>query len=331
MKIKYADIARHLGVSKAAVSLAVNDKPGISNETRKRILDYIQDLENHTAPSKKILLVYFKVNSKHILNMNYPIYTDVFSVFSAEAAARGYAFSTVYVEDSAEYALLECMREDVAAVILFATSMKDKLYEQFTNLNKPVILYDQEAPDSAHSSVCIDSYTALRQAIRVLDPSENETVKYIQSDAPIYNTETRRKAFVVAMLDRGFYVGKDDFITVDFMPEPAALQLEQYFRSHPLPNCIVAENYTTAIGLLMAMRSMQVSIPERVRIVSIDELPEYVPGKERIWQIRVPHSERATITMDLLEYEMQHRDQIKVRILGIPTVLEPEYLSKKRS
>ena len=35
MKIKMVDIARHLGVSKATVSLAVNGKPGVNEETKE--------------------------------------------------------------------------------------------------------------------------------------------------------------------------------------------------------------------------------------------------------------------------------------------------------
>ena len=41
MKIKAAQIARDLGLSKATVSLALNDKPGVSEETKKMIFQYI--------------------------------------------------------------------------------------------------------------------------------------------------------------------------------------------------------------------------------------------------------------------------------------------------
>ena len=39
MKIKMVDIARYLGVSKATVSLAVNGKPGVNEETRRMVLE----------------------------------------------------------------------------------------------------------------------------------------------------------------------------------------------------------------------------------------------------------------------------------------------------
>lgn len=36
MKVKMVDVARHLGISKATVSLAVNGKPGVNEQTARR-------------------------------------------------------------------------------------------------------------------------------------------------------------------------------------------------------------------------------------------------------------------------------------------------------
>src|SRR5947207_170800 len=46
------DIAEHLGVSKGTVSLALNDGPGVNQDTKRRVKDYAQQiryLPNQTA------------------------------------------------------------------------------------------------------------------------------------------------------------------------------------------------------------------------------------------------------------------------------------------
>ena len=45
MRIKLREIAEELGVSPATVSLAVNDRPGISAKTKERILAHIRSKE----------------------------------------------------------------------------------------------------------------------------------------------------------------------------------------------------------------------------------------------------------------------------------------------
>ena len=47
MKIKMVDIARHLGVSKATVSLAVNGKPGVNEETRRMVLECLEEMKKN--------------------------------------------------------------------------------------------------------------------------------------------------------------------------------------------------------------------------------------------------------------------------------------------
>lgn len=53
MKIKMVDVARYLGVSKATVSLAVNGKPGVNEETRKKVLACIEEIEKMAERSDR--------------------------------------------------------------------------------------------------------------------------------------------------------------------------------------------------------------------------------------------------------------------------------------
>ena len=57
MKIKMVDVAKRLGISKATVSLAVNGKPGVNEQTRQKVLECIKELEknNGVFPEPRIL------------------------------------------------------------------------------------------------------------------------------------------------------------------------------------------------------------------------------------------------------------------------------------
>lgn len=52
-KIKAVDIARALDLSKATVSLALNGKPGVSDKTRKQILEYKEKAEKGLLPMQE--------------------------------------------------------------------------------------------------------------------------------------------------------------------------------------------------------------------------------------------------------------------------------------
>ena len=58
MNVKSIDIARALGISKSTVSLALNGKPGVSEQTRQEVLACKKQLEEHgvVPPEEKYIL-----------------------------------------------------------------------------------------------------------------------------------------------------------------------------------------------------------------------------------------------------------------------------------
>ncbi|MGO2362219.1 MAG: LacI family DNA-binding transcriptional regulator, partial [Brachybacterium tyrofermentans] len=54
-RVTIADIARRAGVTSAAVSLAVNGRPGVSAATRERIMDIARELDWEPSPAARAL------------------------------------------------------------------------------------------------------------------------------------------------------------------------------------------------------------------------------------------------------------------------------------
>ena len=54
-RVTIADIARRAGVTSAAVSLAVNGRPGVSDATRERIMEIARELQWEPSPAARAL------------------------------------------------------------------------------------------------------------------------------------------------------------------------------------------------------------------------------------------------------------------------------------
>ena len=75
MRIKAKDIAKALGVSEATVSLVQNDKPGVNEQTRQRVREYIEKIEQQhylqskaeSQESKGTLLMLFYVKHGFVM------------------------------------------------------------------------------------------------------------------------------------------------------------------------------------------------------------------------------------------------------------------------
>ena len=68
MKVKSKEVAEALGVSTATVSLAINGKPGVNEETRKRILEYISGQQGKDVTKGTFVKLIIFENSPRVLS-----------------------------------------------------------------------------------------------------------------------------------------------------------------------------------------------------------------------------------------------------------------------
>src|SRR5690349_4208622 len=85
------DVARAAGVSTAAVSYALNDSPGVSDEARSRIKSIAEDLDYRPSTSARSLRT-GRSNSIGLLlaDIKNPFYPEVAAGVIDEAASRDY-------------------------------------------------------------------------------------------------------------------------------------------------------------------------------------------------------------------------------------------------
>ena len=81
------------------------------------------------------------------------------------------------------------------------------------------------------------------------------------------------------------------------------------------------ENYQVSIGVLAAIQKLGIRIPEDIRLVGIDEVPEYVTPAVRLTQVKIPHAERAAIAMNLLDREIQGESVTRIRAYTVPELI----------
>ena len=151
MKIKMVDIARHLGVSKATVSLAVNGKPGVNEETRRMVLECLEEMKKNNGvipvkenivtvsghPVNQMIKIVIVNHSKGVAcNSETDLWSDVLATFDSEARRLGYLYGVTYLNDDitqTEAVITECNMDFVAGIILFGTELKEEDQNVYMN------------------------------------------------------------------------------------------------------------------------------------------------------------------------------------------------------
>lgn len=336
LNIKMADVARYLGISKATVSLAVNGKPGVNEQTRNRILQCIEEMKMNdgkireaAAPKpvrslQMIKIIIINHRKQVVCDPELDLWSDVLSTFDAEARKKGYLYGLSYLnetEDNWEEIINECNMDMVAGIILYGTEMSEADFRVVEQIHKPLVLYDYEMEDGSFSSVCIDNSRAVELSLELFERAGVADVRYFSTGKSIYNFEKRREAFQNGLLRKRGFSKTEDIIPLGNTIGEITERAVDYLKTHKRPEAFLLENYQVSIGVLTAARRLGIAIPEELKLVGIDEVPEYIVSDIKLTQIRIPHVERAAIAMSLLDEEISRGWKSRLKVFAVPKLI----------
>lgn len=340
-KIRMADVARDLHLSEATVSLAVNHKPGVSEKTRRRVLEYIGTMEGQYEENRKKdspepytgkgiieILIIVTTREAYSDQSDSILSTAVLSEYVRQVKERGYTPNISIVEldpDRFSSAVRECSSPEVKGVIVSASRLTAKYYEMLKKIQKPLVLYDYQSPDAAFSSVCIDNDEAVRLALDYCLAGKPKNIVYFRSDIDLLYFHEREEAFRKRTADAGYSGDRCEVVPVGNNLKSCSESICAYLKDHPLPDAVIMENYLISMGFLCTVyEQFSPDLLKKMRIAAIDALPEYLLGSGSIAQVVIPHVERVVLCMDILEREITGKCSLRMNTRVYPTIRLPE-------
>ena len=318
MKIKAADIARNLNLSKATVSLVLNNKPGVSEKTRRKVFDYIEEVTGEAErqkeeknkqelENKNIIKVLFIDNALRFLkDFELDVCPDSLTIFEQEARRMGCIISVTYAsstkKEDVERVVREANEENVAGVILYATEMQPDQFPPFRAIQKPMVIYDNDLGNEYH---CVGGVEGIRDCVDYLVSRGCRNIKYMANTQNIFNFQQRRAGFRAGLRKNDLPLEKESIYQLGETTSEVCEATLKYLDTHELPDAFIMENYQISIGVMRALRQKKISVPEDISLLGVDEIPDYLTGDILLTTLRMEHLERAHVAMLFLEQEMK--------------------------
>ncbi len=325
MRVKAIDIARSLGISKASVSLALNHKPGVSEETRKAVFECLARMQeekatqqSHVGGRQNVKVLIFNNHLGFITDVELDLWTDVWHGLEKEARLYNYALSITYVDNSAEEiarVIEECNDEMIAGVIVAAVEMRPEELSFLHEIHHPIVIVDNAYSKDYHC-VVIDNEGGIAEAMDYLVAQGHRNIVYLRQSEDIYNLNARRAGYLHAMERHHLNFKKSMMVTTGRTIQEIKAFMDTYLDSHELPDAFLMENYQVSIGTISALKKHGYRIPKDVSLIGVDEVPEYMRHGVNLTTVRVPHVPRAPITMLFLAREISERDEAKFMSCG---------------
>lgn len=308
MSISIYDIAKKAQVSPSTVSRALQDHPRIGEKTRARIkilakeMGYIPSAVAKSLSDNKTWTI-----GVVIPNVADPFMADIVDGVEAIAQEAGYSIflSNSRKDPQREIGVIETFhRRRVDAILIVASSLEKTYGAQLNQLDAPIVLVGSQQVGERFHNISEDSVNGGIEATNHLLELGHRRIGYIGSiERPKSNSE-RLRGYKIALENAGVAV-QPELISMpdsnnDF--ERGQLGLAEILQAGA--TAVFCYNDRTAIGLINACDSHDVSVPKQLSVVGFDDIrlaPYLRPALTTIHQPGVKMGRLATqMTLNVL-------------------------------
>ncbi|MBD2867009.1 LacI family DNA-binding transcriptional regulator [Paenibacillus arenilitoris] len=335
--MKMEDIAKLAGVSKAAVSLALNGKQGISAETREKI---IQIAEEHgythksraaaDEPNNKSLTFLAIANSGIVLEQYYqqPFFRELIHHIEERCRYYGYSLMFASVEPDRFAEQLKMLSEEKRSdgIILLGTNLsREQMSAIAGEVNLPLVVLDNCYETLPLHFVSINNRLGAYQAGIHLCDSGHRSIGYLASNVRIKNFDDRRIGFETALRDRGLDPGNVRVFsvapTILSSQESLTRQLTAYMEDKmPLPTAFFCECDYIAISAVKTLQELGLRVPEDLSVVGFDDISEARIVSPELTTVQVAKERMAHQAVDLVIQSVTSSETVTSKVM-IDTLL----------
>ena len=275
-----ADIAREAGVSKGAVSYALNGQPGVSEATRERILA-IADRAGFRAstaaralagaPAKVVGLALQRPAS--MLGVE-PFFMELISGLEAELSLHSYALLLQMVSSEQDDAEIDVYRQwwnerRVDGVLICDVRADDRRVSAVQEMGLPAVVVGPPVAGGPLASIWSDDALSMTEAVEYLAGLGHRRIARVAGIEHLAHTATRTTAFEAACERLGVVAVKT--VWTDYSGEAGASATRELLAARTPPTAVIYDNDVMAVAGLATAQEMGRDVPADLSIVAWDD------------------------------------------------------------
>lgn len=323
------ELARLAGVSKGAVSLALNGKPGVGPETRGRILR-LAETYGYTGrgkaaaaeanPTTLRFLVFTNAGLVHEEYYQQPFFRELIHHIEERCRMGGYSLIFSAIEEKHyEQGIQSVMEEPTSGVILLGTSLDAARIADIADKLPGLIVLDTCFDALPVHFVEINNYMGAYQAGTYLTGHGHRRIGYIASEERIHNFGERQRGFMDAVAEAQADIPRSNMLAVPptlFSSQgPLRDKLQRLKDSgQPFPTAFFCECDYIAISAIKALGELGFSIPEDVSVIGFDNINESQIVAPELTTVHVEKERMAAWAVDLFTASLHRQPAVSTKV-----------------
>jgi DNA-binding LacI/PurR family transcriptional regulator len=310
-----ADIARAAGVSKGAVSYALNGRPGVSESTRRRILGIAAEYGWHPSSAARALsdgkagvlgLVFYRpARTLGIESFFMQLISGIESTLSASSVGLLLQVTNEQGSEMEAYRRWWAQRR-VDGVIVVDLRRDDPRVGLLEELRMPAVVIGGPHGLGSLPGVWSDDKAAITAVVEYLAALGHRRIARVAGLADLWHTELRTQALAEAVAALGLV--EVTTINTDYTGEEGARATRALLSRRPAPTAIIYDNDVMAVAAVAVAQEMGVCIPRELSIVAWDDSP----------LCQLVHPQLSAVSRDIAAYGARAAERLLAIVNGTP-------------
>jgi DNA-binding LacI/PurR family transcriptional regulator len=272
-----ADVARRAGVTKAAVSFALNGQPGVSAATRERILAIADEIGFRPSSAARALSdgragAFGLVIDRPARTLGIePYFMQLLSGIQAELTRQHVTLLFTLAEDQADeidmYRTWWAQRK-VDGVFLVDLQVRDKRVPVLRELGVPAVVIGAPEGSGGLPAVWHDNLAATQMAVSHLAELGHLRIARVGGFPRYWHSRLRTDSFASVATSAGLHATS---VAADYTAEHGASATRSLLDSAEPPTAIVYDNDVMAVAGLAAAQRAGLEVPGDLSIMAWDD------------------------------------------------------------
>jgi LacI family transcriptional regulator len=322
-RITLADIAEAADVSKMTVSRVLNNKSGVSDETRQRIWLAAEHLGyelQSSAPLDGSFLIALLIHNQPSI-----YHAELLRGISA-AAEKLNCGLMLYTQNMFNTAThpdnnLSPLRTGLIDGVLMVVARDfEAMVAGCNRYDLPFVILDHRSEAPNEASVTATNRKGMLEATRYLSALGHQRIGFITGRMDIACSHDRLQGYRDALIEVGLPFEEELVMQGDFLQPSGFQQAKALLELKHRPTAIIASNDLMAFGAMEAARVAGLIIGQDVSIIGFDDIYISSQTYPPLTSVRQPLSEMGETALDMLISIIQGRKLLSRR-RELPTEL----------
>lgn len=281
MQLNIKKIAEMAGVSVSTVSKIMNNYTDVSEKTKQRVLEIIEQTGYSPSNSAKTLatrksnLIGVIFAGEFNVDFTHPFFVEVLNSFKKQMGVLGYDlifFSNEKFISGGDY-FSRCLHFHVDGCVIISGQKMETAIRDLDMSSIPCIGVDLELKGKKSGYVMSDNFQISSKVVEHFYLLGYRELGFIGSTSDSDISNQREAGYIKAIEGFGLNVNEKWFVHGDDFFEPSGYTaMQQLIQSGSLPKAIFAASDLLALGAIRALKEHGLRIPEDMAVIGCDDI-----------------------------------------------------------